>query len=32
MCHAMQRHAEASNKCMKNYDPNKESLYVRIGM
>ena len=28
-CHAIHRYAEANNKCMKNYDKNKESSYTR---
>ena len=28
ICHAIHRHAKANNKYMKNYDKNKESLYL----
>ena len=29
ICHAIHRHAKANNKYMKNYDKNKESLYIQ---
>ena len=29
ICHAIHRHAKANNKCMKNYDKNKESSYIQ---
>ena len=29
ICHAIHRYAEANNKYMKNYDKNKESLYIQ---
>ena len=29
LCHVMHRYAEANNKCMKNYDKNKESSYLQ---
>ena len=29
ICHAIHRYAKANNKYMKNYDKNKESLYIR---
>ena len=28
-CHAIHRHANANNKSMKNYNKNKESLYIQ---
>ena len=28
ICHAIHRYAKANNKCMKDYDKNKESLYL----
>ena len=28
ICHAIYRHAIANDKCMRNYDKNKESLYI----
>ena len=28
ICHAIHRYAKANNKCMKNYDKNKESSYL----
>ena len=28
MCHAIHKYAKANNKCMKNYNKNKESLYI----
>ena len=28
ICHAINRYAKANNKCMKNYDKNKESSYL----
>ena len=28
ICHAIHRYTEANNKYMKNYDKNKESLYL----
>ena len=28
ICHDAHRYANANNKCMKNYDPNKESSYL----
>ena len=28
ICHAIHRYAEANNKCMKNYDKNKESSFI----
>ena len=28
MCHAIYRHANANNKCMKNYNKNTESSYL----
>ena len=28
ICHAIHRYAEANNKCMKNYDKNKELSYI----
>ena len=28
ICHAIYRPAIANDKCMKNYDKNKESLYI----
>ena len=27
ICHAIRRYAKANNKCMRNYDKNKESSY-----
>ena len=27
-CHAIHRYAKANNKCMKDYDKNKESSYL----
>ena len=29
ICHSIHRHAKANNKCMKNYDENKESSYIQ---
>ena len=29
ICHAIHRYAKANNKYMKNYDKNKESLYIQ---
>ena len=29
ICYAIHRHAKANNKCMKNYDQNKESSYIQ---
>ena len=29
ICHSIHRHARANNKYMKNYDKNKESLYIQ---
>ena len=29
ICHAIHRYAKANNKCMKNYDKNKESSYLK---
>ena len=29
ICHSIHRHAKANNKCMKNYDKNKESSYIQ---
>ena len=29
ICHAVQRYAKANNKYMKNYNKNKESLYLQ---
>ena len=29
ICHAIHRYAKANNKCMKNYDKNKESSYIQ---
>ena len=29
ICHSIHRHAKANNKYMKNYDENKESLYIQ---
>ena len=29
ICHSIYRYAKANNKCMKNYDKNKESPYIR---
>ena len=29
ICHSIQRHAKADNKCMKNYNKNKESSYIQ---
>ena len=29
ICHSIQRHAKADNKYMKNYNKNKESLYIQ---
>ena len=29
ICHAIHRYAEANNKYMKNYDKNKESLFIK---
>ena len=29
ICHARHRYAKANNKYMKNYDENKESLYIQ---
>ena len=29
ICHAIQRHAKANNKYMKNYNKNKESSYIQ---
>ena len=28
ICHSFYRYAKADNKCMKNFDKNKESLYI----
>ena len=28
ICHAIHRYAKANNKCMKDYDKNKESSYL----
>ena len=28
ICHAIHRYAEPTNKCMKNYDKNKESSFI----
>ena len=28
ICHAIHRYAKTNNKCMKNYDKNKEWLYL----
>ena len=28
ICHAVHRYAKADNKCIKNYDKNKESPYI----
>ena len=28
ICHAIHKHAKANNKCMKNYDKNKDLSYV----
>ena len=32
ICRAIHRYAKANNKYMKDYDNNKESLYLKIGM
>ena len=29
ICHAIYRYAKANNKYMKNYDKNKETLYLK---
>ena len=29
ICHAIHRYAKANNKCMKDYDKNKESSYLK---
>ena len=29
ICHSIYRYAKANNKCMKNYDKNKESSYLQ---
>ena len=29
ICHAIHKYAKANNKCMKNYDQNKESTYTQ---
>ena len=29
ICHAKHRYVKANNKCMKNYDKNKESSYIQ---
>ena len=29
ICHAIHRFAKANNKCMNNYDKNKESSYIQ---
>ena len=29
ICHAIYRYVEANNKCMKNYDKNKKSFYLK---
>ena len=29
ICHLIHRHARVNNKCMKNYDKNKESSYIQ---
>ena len=29
ICHSIYRHAKFNNKCMKDYDKNKESLYMQ---
>ena len=29
ICHSIYRYAIANNKCMKDYDKNKESLYIQ---
>ena len=29
ICHAIHRYAKANNKCMRNYDKNKESSYFK---
>ena len=29
ICHSIHRYAKANNKCMKNYDKNKESSYIQ---
>ena len=29
ICHAIHKYAKANNKCMKNYDQNKESPYTQ---
>ena len=32
MCHSINRYAAASNKCVKNYNKNKESSYLNWAM
>ena len=29
ICHAIHRYAKANNRCIKNYDKNKESSYIQ---
>ena len=29
ICHAIHRYVKANNKCMRNYDKNKESSYFK---